>query len=233
MMRIFKFGRTSVFALGVALVLVFGAATIPWSHDQPRAATSLEIPIEQFARYIEQWSEEEGYFDSDNFISNETSYLHVVDELQKQVKPAGIYLGVGPDQNFSYIVHTKPILAVITDIRRQNMLEHLWYKALFAMASNRLEYLSLLVSRQVPRAKPDSSLEQLLRAVEASGTSENLFQKNMAAVKSLLVNRYHLKLSPADLKKIDYVYRAFWEDGIGLRFLSIGCYNELNYPSFE
>ena len=233
MSRTFKLSRTSVFGLGLALLLVFGAATIPWSHDQPRAATNLEIPTEQFAHYVEQWSEEEGYFDSDNFISNETSYLHVVDELQKQVKPAGIYLGVGPDQNFSYIVHTKPILAVITDIRRQNMLEHLWYKALFAMASNRLEYLSLLVSRQVPRAKPDSSLEQLLRAVEASGTSENLFQKNMAAVKSLLVNRYHLKLSPADLKKIDYVYRAFWEDGLGLRFSSIGRNNALNYPTLE
>src|SRR5262249_53437397 len=157
-----------------------------------------------------------------NFISNETSYLHVIDQLEKQVKPAGIYLGVGPDQNFSYIVHTRPVIAVITDIRRQNMLEHLWYKALFAIASNRLEYLSLLVSRQVPRVKPDSSLEQLVRAVDASATSDTLFQKNVAAVKSVLVNRYHLKLSSADLKKIDYVYRSFWEDGLGLRFSSIG-----------
>src|SRR5207253_10380675 len=128
--------------------LTFAAATIPLTHEQPRAAAAnLEISLDQFRRYLERWSEPEGYFDSDNFISNETSYLHVVDQLQKQVKPGGIYLGVGPDQNFSYIVHTRPILAVITDIRRQNMLEHLWYKALFAMASNRLEYLSLLVSR--------------------------------------------------------------------------------------
>ena len=234
MSRIFKLSRrSSIFGLGVTLVLVFAAASIPWSHEQPRAATNLEISIEQFARYVDQWSEEEGYFDSDNFISNETSYLHVIDQLQKQVTPAGIYLGVGPDQNFSYIVHTRPILAVITDIRRQNMLEHLWYKALFAMASNRLEYLSLLVSREVPRAKPDSSLEQLLRAVDGSGTSESLFQKNLAAVKRLLVDRYHLKLSLSDLKKIDDVYRAFWEDGLDLRFSSIGRNNALNYPTLQ
>src|SRR5215472_6526424 len=188
MPRINNLSRTGLLAAAFMLILVIGAATAPWTREQSRAASDVQVSIEQFGRYIEDWSEPEGYFDSDNFISNETSYLHVIDDLRTRVNPGGIYLGVGPDQNFSYIVHTKPILAVITDIRRQNMLEHLWYKALFAMASNRLEYLSLLVSRQVPRAKPDSSLEQLLRAVEASGTSENLFQKNMAAVKSLLVN---------------------------------------------
>src|SRR5204862_1608126 len=129
------------------LLLVVAAGTIPSTSEQPRAAADLTISLEQFGRYIDQWSEPEGYFDTDNFISNETSYLHVLDQLQKQVKPGGIYLGVGPDQNFSYIVHTRPTLAIITDIRRQNMLEHLWYKALFALASNRTEYLSVLVSR--------------------------------------------------------------------------------------
>jgi len=231
MSRISRVSRTSIFSLGVALLLILAAATIPWTHEQPRAATNLEVSIEQFGRYIEQWSEPEGYFDSDNFISNETSYLHVIDQLQKQVKPGGVYLGVGPDQNFSYIVHTKPMLAIITDIRRQNMLEHLWYKALFALASNRLEYLSLLTSREVPRANAASSLEQLLQAVGESRTSEELFRKNMAAVKSLLVDKYRLRLSAADLSKIEYVYHTFWHEGLDLRFSSIGRNNALNYPT--
>src|SRR5262249_4994353 len=140
MSRLFKPVRTAVFGTGLVLLLVFAAAIVPWTHQQPQAAADLSISIEQFGRYIEQWSEPEGYFDSDNFISNETSYLHVIDQLQRQVKPGGVYLGVGPDQNFSYIVHTRPSLAIVTDIRRQNMLVHLWYKALFAMASNRVEY---------------------------------------------------------------------------------------------
>src|SRR5215472_8803496 len=181
MPRINNLSRTGLLAAAFMLILVIGAATAPWTREQSRAASDVQVSIEQFGRYIEDWSEPEGYFDSDNFISNETSYLHVIDQLQKQVKPGGVYLGVGPDQNFSYIVHTKPMLAIITDIRRQNMLEHLWYKALFALASNRLEYLSLLTSREVPRANAASSLEQLLQAVGESRTSEELFRKNMAA----------------------------------------------------
>src|SRR5436309_966009 len=146
MSRMRKLTRASLFGLGLTLLLVFGAATIPWTREQPRAATDLQVSIQQFARYIDEWSEPEGYFDSDNFISNETSYLHVIDQLKERVKPGGIYLGVGPDQNLSYIVHTRPALAVITDIRRQNMLQHLLFKALFVMSSNRVEYLSLLFS---------------------------------------------------------------------------------------
>src|SRR5215831_19075613 len=232
MSHIFKFSRTSILRLGVPLVIIFAAATIPWTQEHPRAATNLEVSIEQFGRYIDDWSEPEGYFDSDNFLSNETSYLHVIDQLQK-VKPGGIYLGVGPDQNFSYIVHTRPMLAVITDIRRQNMLEHLWYKAIFAMSSNRLEFLSLLVSREVPRSKPGPSLEQIVSAVEQAPTSEKLFQKNLSTVKSLLTDKYRLKLSIADLDKIEYVYRTFWQEGLELRFSSIGRNNAANYPTFQ
>lgn len=233
MLSIFKRTRTASISLGFTLLLVFAAGTIPWTREEPQAAGDLSISSEQFGRYIDQWSEPEGYFDSDNFISNETSYLHVIDQLEKQVKPGGVYLGVGPDQNFSYIVHTKPAIAIITDIRRQNMLEHLWYKALFAMAANRVEFVSLLVSREVPRIKTDTSLEQILRAVDGSTTSDRLFQKNLAAVKSLLVDKYRLRLAAADLKKIEYVYHTFWDEGVDLRFSSIGRNNASNYPTLQ
>jgi hypothetical protein len=233
MSRIPRLNRSSVFIAGLVVALIIGASTIPWTHEQPRAAADVQVTIDQFGRYINEWSETEGYFDSDNFISNETSYLHVIDQLQQRVKPGGIYLGVGPDQNFSYIVHTRPMLAVITDIRRQNMLEHLWFKALFAMASNRVEYLSLLLSRQVPRIKPDASFQEILDAVRTSKTDETLFQRNLKAVNSLLVDKYRLALSQDDLAKIDYVHRTFWKEGLDLRFSSIGRGNALNYPSFE
>lgn len=223
--------RTAVAGLGLAILLVFTAGTLPSTTEQSRAAAEVSVSVEQFAKYVEQWSEPEGYFDSDNFLSNETSYLHVIDQLERQVRPGGIYVGVGPDQNFSYIAHTKPALAVITDIRRQNMLEHLWYKALFALSTNRVEYVSLLVSRVAPKVKPDANLEQILSAVGGSTTTEALFQKNLAAVKSLLVDKYRVKLSADDLKKIEYVYRTFWEEGLDLRFSSIGRNNSSNYPT--
>src|SRR5438445_8445983 len=186
----------------LVLALVLAASTGPWTPEPPRAATDVQVSIEQFGRYLDEWSESEGYFDSDNFISNETSYLHVVDQLQQRVKPGGIYLGVGPDQNFSYIAHTRPMLAVITDIRRQNMLEHLWFKALFAMAANRVEYLSLLFSRQTPRLEPGGSFQDLLDAVRAAKTEGGLFQENLDAIKTSL-NHYGYRLSSDDYAKIE------------------------------
>ena len=228
-----KFTRTSVFGLGLVLALLLTTGTIPWSPQPPRAATGVQVSIEQFGRYIDEWSEPEGYFDSDNFISNETSYLHVIPDLRQRVKPGGIYLGVGPDQNLSYIVHTRPSLAIITDIRRQNMLQHLLFKALFVMSSNRVEYLSLLFSKETPPVKPGASFEDLLAAVRRAPSSEKLFQKNLAAVQDLLTRKYRLKLTTDDISKIDYIYRTFWEEGLDLRFSSLGRGNALNYPTFE
>jgi hypothetical protein len=37
----------------------------------------------------------------------------------------GVYVGVGPDQNFSDIAHLRPSLAIVIDIRRENLLLHL------------------------------------------------------------------------------------------------------------
>ena len=224
--------RIALLLSSLVLALVLGATTGPWTPEPPRAATDVQVSIEQFGRYIDEWSEAEGYFDSDNFISNETSYLHVVDQLQR-VKPGGIYLGVGPDQNFSYIAHTRPMLAVITDIRRQNMLEHLWFKALFAMAANRVEYLSLMFSRETPRVKADASFQQILAAVRSARTDEMRFQKNFAAIKSFLLEKYKLKLSTEDRGKIEYIARTFWMEGLDLRFSSIGRGNTSSYPSLE
>src|SRR5688572_14695967 len=233
MSRITNLNRKSVFGVAVVLAVVLGTSVVPWPREQPRAATDVQVSIEQFGRYIEDWSEPEGYFDTDNFISNETSYLHVIDQLRQRVKPGGAYLGVGPDQNFSYIVHTRPMLAVVTDIRRQNMLQHLWFKALFALSSNRAEYLSLLLSTETPAVKSAATLEEILNAIRASKSSEGRFVKNFTAVKTLLLDKYKLKLTPDDLTKIEYVYRTFWQEGLDLRFSSIGRGNAANYPTFE
>src|SRR6185295_13864486 len=139
---------------------------------KPAAAPPIEISRAQFAQYIEELSEPEGYFDTDNFISNETSYLHVIPELKRQVKPGNVYLGVGPDQNFPYIAHTQPTLAIIVDIRRQNMLQHLLYKALFDMSASRADFVGLLFSRDTPKVDKSASLPEVLGAVRRSPTSE-------------------------------------------------------------
>src|SRR5215510_3597778 len=78
--------------------------------SSPQVATE-EIPQqlsdETFWRMVTEFSETGGYFRSDNFVSNETTFQFVLKNL-KQTRPGGVYLGVGPDQNFTYIVVMKP-----------------------------------------------------------------------------------------------------------------------------
>src|SRR6187401_1759365 len=94
-----------------------------------------------FATQIAALSEPAGYFDTDNLISNERSYLQVVQDLHKRQVHGGAYIGVGPDQNFSYIAEIRPSIAYMVDVRRDNLLLHLLFKALFAASRTRIEYL--------------------------------------------------------------------------------------------
>jgi hypothetical protein len=221
------------FVLALALVAVMGVPRLPWPQEPPLAAASIQIPADQFARYTESWSEPEGFFDSDNFISNETSYLHVMPQLSQRVKPGNVYLGVGPDQNFSYIVETRPELAIIVDIRRQNMLQHFLYKALFELSPSRAEYLSLLFSRESIRVRDSASLAEILAAIRAAGTSADLYERNLERIRDTLIGKFHLNLSGTDLSKIEYVFRTFWEKNIELRFSTIGRLSYLRYPTYQ
>ena len=118
----------------------------------------------KFATQIARLSEAEGAFDTDNLISNERSYLEVIPALISAGVSGGAYIGVGPDQNFSYIARIRPSIAYIIDVRRDNLLLHLLFKALFANARSRIEYASLLTGRVVPsrrEAWTDASVEKI------------------------------------------------------------------------
>jgi hypothetical protein len=103
-----------------------------------------------FAKLIDRLSEPGGSFTGDNLVSNETSYLHVIPTLHALGVHGGAFIGVGPEQNFSYIAEVRPDIALVIDIRRDNMLLHLLYKAIFEEAPGRLEYLCLLYGRPIP-----------------------------------------------------------------------------------
>src|SRR5262245_36783845 len=57
-----------------------------------------------FWQMVTDFSEPGGFFRSDNFLSNESSFQYVLPELTKSRAVGGVYLGVGPEQNFTYIV---------------------------------------------------------------------------------------------------------------------------------
>src|SRR5438128_3338051 len=95
--------RRIVLASAAALVAFLGPLSLTSS---PLVATELlpeQLSDQAFWNMVTEFSEANGYFRADNFVSNETTFQYVIRELKKTT-PGGVYLGVGPDQNFTYIV---------------------------------------------------------------------------------------------------------------------------------
>jgi hypothetical protein len=158
-------------------------------------------------------------FNVDNFVSNERAYQDVIAELKLRSQKDGVYLGVGPDQNFTYITAFRPRMAFIVDIRRQNLIQHLLYKAIAEMSSNRADFVARLFSRPRPRGlKASTSVAKLFAAFNAVPASEAAFNSNSKVVERWLVKRHRFPLSPDDLASLRYVYRAFFLAGPALRY---------------
>ena len=173
----------------------------------------------EFWALVTESSEPDGFFRSDNLVSNERTYQEVVPELKRRALSNGVYLGVGPDQNFTYIAALHPRMAFIVDIRRGNMLQHLFYKALVEMASDRADFLSRLFSREKPEGIDAFwTAADLLDAFGEVDTSQELYQKNLAAIKKWLTERHAFALSADDLRGIEYVASAFFAEGPWLRY---------------
>jgi hypothetical protein len=172
-----------------------------------------------FWQMVTEFSEPNGFFRSDNFISNELAFQQVIPDLKKRIPPGGVYVGVGPDQNFTYITSFQPRLAFIVDIRRQNMLQHLMYKALIEMSDDRADFLARLFSRARPAGLSATSTAQaLFDAYNESNPSEALYRANLRAIMDRLVKRHGFTLTDEDRISLEYVYRAFYTDGPGLRY---------------
>jgi hypothetical protein len=227
-------GRRITLACTMALLAFLGPLGL---KSSPLAATD-ELPKqlsdETFWKMITDFSEPGGYFRSDNFVSNETAFQYVLKDLKK-ARPGGVYLGVGPDQNFTYIIAMKPKLAVIFDIRRQNAMQHLMYKALIEMSSSRAEFLSKLFSRKQPEnIGPNSTAEQLFEAYEAVDPDRQLFLQNFELIKKQLKEHHHFNLTADDENSIHYVYSAFYNGGPDLTYNGVGgSFNRSRMPSYS
>src|SRR5262245_32995480 len=132
--------------LGLAIVLVaFGFLSL-FSALSSSAAETLPAQISdaEYWKMIADFSEPDGYFQYPIVTSNEVSYQYILPALMRRAKLGGAYLGVGPEQNFTYIAALQPKIAFIIDIRRDMMLEHLMYKSLFEMSNDRAEFVARL-----------------------------------------------------------------------------------------
>jgi hypothetical protein len=167
-----------------------------------------------FWRMISTMSEPSGYFRSDNLVSNERQFLWVIPTLQRTVGEGGVYLGVAPDQNFTYIAALKPKIAIIVDIRRGAMLQHLMYKALFELSADRAEFLSRLFSRPRPAGLgADTKIDALFAAFDSVRADSALYRRTLAEMTQRLVATHGFTLGEQDVAGLEYVFNAFFEAG--------------------
>ena len=223
------------------LLLLTGIATCTQVAAPPRLHAAADLPArlsdQEFWSLTEELSEPNGYFRSDNFLSNEMGYQTVIPELVSRIKPGGVYFGVGPEQNFPYIVALKPRIAFIIDIRRGNLHEQLLYKAVFEMSADRAEFLARLFSRKRPSGLTASStVRDLFTAYADVAPSEDLYKDNLKAVTDWLTKKHQFKLSDDDVKGVEYVYHdAFFAGGPNLNY-SMGSSNMGRFgssPTYE
>lgn len=197
-----------------------------------RAAAQPAAPP-SFARTITALSEPGGYFDTDNLISNESSYLQVIPELEKRGVHGGAYLGVGPDQNFSYIAAIRPSIAFIVDIRRDNLLLQLLFKALFKTSSTRVEYLSGLFGRQPPSDPAAWHGATIEKIGDRINTASRADLPGLDAALDRAMQSFGVPLSRDDLATIHRFHHAFIEAGLAMRFQSAGRAPRTYYPTFQ
>lgn len=212
------------FVAVVFSLVALGLLAAPQVVGARAAADSLpeRLSNTDFWKLSQDLSEPDGAFRSDNLVSNEIWFQYVVPELLKRAPQRGVYLGVGPEQNFTYIAALQPKMVFITDVRRGNLHMHLMYKALFEMTSNRADYFALLFNKKRPAGLTDkSTATELVNAFWNLPTSpESVYKENLKAVQDHLTIKRGLPLSKNDLDGIEYVYWSFYWYGPAINYSS-------------
>jgi hypothetical protein len=144
----------------------------------------------------------------------------VVPELSRTVPPGRAYLGVGPEQNFTYVAATRPAMVFIVDIRRGNLHLHLMYKALFELSADRAEFVSRLFSRKRPAGlTARSTVNEIFTAFnDPELRSSELYRQNLAAIRDLFQKKNRIPLPDQDFEGIEQVYETFFTRGPDIHY---------------
>jgi hypothetical protein len=177
-----------------------------------RSTLPASLSDAEYWRLSTELSEPPGEFThSDNLVSNEIYYVHTIRRLRAR---GGVYIGVGPEQNFSYIARLEPDMAFIVDIRRENRNLHFMYKALFELSSDRADFVSRLFSRaRPPGLSAATSVADLFEAYATVHGEPRLYENTLAMIRERLTSVRRFALTEQDLEWIAEVLHAFYSDG--------------------
>ena len=227
--------RAPSLAVG-ALVLAAIGLFLLLQPSPAENALPTEISDAEFWSIVEDFSEPNGYFRSENLLSNELLLQDVIPGLKERIPAGGVYIGVGPEQNFTYILALAPRVSFIVDIRRMNLVEHLLYKALFELSEDREEFLSRLFSRPSREGlDANASVEDLFAAFEHSVAEPALFEKNVNDALQLLTETHQFLLSEEDKVQLRYILGRFYQEGPRLSYSFAGSYYQgsLGMPTYK
>jgi hypothetical protein len=201
-----------------AIVAVAFAAVLSAAASAAHAQSGPSISDAEFWRLMTEISEAGGVFQP-QLMSNEDSAQFVLPELERTVAPGGVYIGVGSEQNFTYLATLRPRLAFVVDIRRDNLLQLLMYKALFEIAGTRAEFVSRLFSRPRPDAAPSgASVRDLFGSFEPLAADAALFDETSTLILERLTHVHGWPLSDEDRAAMIRMLDAFRTAGpSGLR----------------
>ena len=181
----------------------------------------LRLTNPEFWKLATDFSEPDGTFHSENLVSNEARFQYVLPALVERAKPGRAYMGVGSEQNFTYMAALRPTIAFIVDIRRGNLDLHLMYKALFELSKDRSDFVARLFSR-----KPASGLTAKSTAGEifdaylkAEGSKE-LYEENLKAIEDVLTKKHGFPLTSGDRDGIRWAYSNYYQFGPSINYNS-------------
>jgi hypothetical protein len=211
--------RPTLLSLLVVVALVVARPVGPLAS---RAAAELPARLTgaEYWTLSRDMSEPDGNFRSENMISNEMVLASLLPDVLAHAKPGGVYMGVGPEQNFSYIAVLRPRMAFITDIRRGNLHVLLMYKALFELSADRAELISRLFGRPRPAGlTATSTARQIMDGIwDAKPGDEAAYKANLDAVIRQLTKTDAIPLPVADIEGVGAAYRTFYHYGPAINY---------------
>jgi len=215
----------------LASIALLGLVSLGSPAPQTTSTLPTRLADAEFWRIFTEFSEPGGNYPYENFITNEETIQDIMPVLTKVTQPGGVYLGVGPEQNFTYIAGVKPRMAFIFDIRRQNAIEMLMYKAIFELSPTRSDFVSRLFSIKTTDKVPTTArATSLFLAIDGLKGDKTYYTQNLAAIKDNLA-RHRFTLSAEDLEKVAYIYDVFFRAGPAIDYTFASAFPQGMVPA--
>src|SRR6185436_20957160 len=90
--------RVGLMALAAAMLISVRATPAATLAD----TLPSQISDADFWRFVTEFSEPNGPYPYENYVGNEVMLQRVIPAARKETKPGGVYIGVGPEQNFTH-----------------------------------------------------------------------------------------------------------------------------------